>query len=164
MGTWTHPALARKRRTAFRNDAVEQIQQLTSGLLLAPTYLMVLPICELISPASRVSLMFRAAALWREDESPASGKCGKKRVHSVNQILPGDLDRFLNSGDVAIVGILEFVDAMLEFREASANVFEFPIALKFDVYPLLSKTVLQKSHARGKVFHFPNSPFEIRFL
>jgi hypothetical protein len=44
MGTWTHPALGRKRRTAFRNNAVGHV---ASKITARSTYPWVLRTCEL---------------------------------------------------------------------------------------------------------------------
>jgi hypothetical protein len=89
---------------------------------------------------------------WRTDRD--SGKRFQKRLHSVNQILPGEFDRFLKPGDLAVIGILEFLDAVLELRETSAHVLELPIVLKLDADLLLGEAALQESNARGQILNF----------
>lgn len=63
----------RKRRTAFRNNAVEQAPcALPAGLPLAPTYRRVLPKCESANPSfSNIPCLFLAAAFGREKRKPA---------------------------------------------------------------------------------------------
>jgi hypothetical protein len=103
MGTWTHPALARKQRTAFRNDAVEQTLFLTAARRYQDCLAGSLDRLGHAHFASQLSPYFPAfPAVLRVDlrarsKARRSGKCCEKRIHSVNQILPGGLNCLLNS-------------------------------------------------------------------
>ena len=91
----------------------------------------------------------------------SSGKSSEKRIHSVSQIVPGDLDSFLDSSDIAVVGILEFLDAILKLGEASTNEFEFPIMFEFYIDLLAREAILQDRDAAGEILDFGDSALEI---
>jgi UV DNA damage repair endonuclease len=100
MGTWTHPALSGGELIASRNDVVEQLRTTT---LLLPA------IRVAANPQVGYSPSSKGLQLSREPRSLSltrfSRKRSQKRLHSVNQIVPGNLDGFLDTRQFSIVRI-----------------------------------------------------------
>jgi len=82
----------------------------------------------------------------------------------VNQILPGYFYGFLDPGNLPVVSILEFLDAMFELGKPRANVLKFPIVLKLYVDLLPCKAILQKRYTGRQILYFPNGTLEISFF